>query len=263
LISQKRLSRFPLREGQHGSIVGFIHIKAIAFDLIAGKTPDLRRESHELLRISEDMLLEVALRKLQNAGEHMGVVLNSAGAEVSVFTLEDIVEELIGDVRDEFEPSRTVSISEVLRPETVVLDPDVQDRASLLKVLVRSACGVATGIDPETALEAVLKRERLVPASISGGLAFPHARVPGLKTTRAALARLRHGVDYEAPDGRPVQLVLLILTPAEATPGTQARALRRAAGLLQSDYIRARILDAESVAEVLEIFRIGETSAAV
>ena len=207
IITATRLSRFPLREGSRGSVVGFIHVKTIALDLLVRKTPDLRRESRKLLRVPEDMLLEVALRKLQNAGEHMGVVLNPMGTEVSIFTLEDIVEELIGDVRDEFEPSRTVSIS--------------------------------------------------------GGLALPHARVPGLKVTRAAFARLRQGIDYQAPDGRPVHLVLLILTPAEATPGTQARALHRAAGLMQSDYIRARILDAASVEEVLELFRIGETSAVI
>ena len=190
-------------------------------------------------------------------------VLNPMGTEVSIFTLEDIVEELIGDVRDEFEPSRTVSISEALGPETVVLDPNVQNRTDLIKLLVRRACGAADGIAPESAIEIVLKRERAVPASISGGLALPHARVPGLKVTRAAFARLRQGIDYQAPDGRPVHLVLLILTPAEATPGTQARALHRAAGLMQSDYIRARILDAASVEEVLELFRIGETSAVV
>ncbi|MBI4582679.1 MAG: DUF21 domain-containing protein [Planctomycetes bacterium] len=263
IIIEKRLSRFPLREGPRGSIAGFIHTKTIALDLLAGKTPDLLRESHKLLRIPEDMLLEVALRKLQNAGEHMGVVLNSAGAEVGIFTLEDIVEELIGDIRDEFEPTRTVSISEVLSAETVVLDPDIRDRTDLIKFLVRKACGAADGIDPETAIDTVLKRERAVPASISGGLAVPHARVPGLKGTRAAFARHRQGIDYQAPDGRPVHLVLLILTPAEATPGAQARALRRAAGLMQSDYVRARLLDAVSVDEVLEIFRIGETSAVV
>jgi CBS domain containing-hemolysin-like protein len=263
IIRAKPLSRFPLREGPRGSTVGFIHVKAIALDLLAGKTPDLRRESRPLLRIPEDMLLEVALRKLQNAGEHMGVVLDSAGAEVSIFTLEDIVEELIGDVRDEFEPSRAVSISGVLRAETVVLDPDVSDRTELIKLLVRRACGAAGEIDPETAMDAVLKRERALPASISGGLAVPHARVPGLKATQAAFARLRHGIDYQAPDGRPVHLVLLVLTPADASPGTQARVLRRAAGLMQSDYIRARFLDAVSVDEVLEVFRIGETSASI
>jgi CBS domain containing-hemolysin-like protein len=263
IIAEKKLSRFPLREGPRGSIQGFIHVKTIALDVLAGRTPDLRRESYNLLRIPEDMLLEVALRKLQNAGEHMGVVLNAAGSDAGIFTLEDIVEELIGDVRDEFEPARTLSFSEILSAETVLLDPQVEDRTALLKLLAARACGPAGGRDSEAAIDVVLKRERTVPASISGGLAVPHGRVPGLKGIRTAFARLRQGIDYQAPDGRPVKLVLLILTPAETTPGTQARALQKAAGLMQSDYVRSRLLDADSVDEVLEVFRIGETSAAI
>jgi len=180
---------------------------------------------------------------------------------VSIATLEDIVEELIGDVRDEFEPGRAISISEVLGPKTVLLDPDVRNRTDLIELLVRRACGGVDGIDPGILIETVLKRERAVPASISGGLAVPHARVPGLKAPLAAFARLRQGIDYQAPDGRPVHLVLLILTPLEAMPGTQARALLRTAGLMQSDYVRARLLDAASVDEVLAVIRIGETSA--
>jgi mannitol/fructose-specific phosphotransferase system IIA component (Ntr-type) len=262
VLAEKRLSRFPLREGPRGPVVGFIHVKTVALDLIAGKTPDLRRESYKLLRIPEDMLLQVALRRLQNACEHMGVVLNSGGAEVGIFTLEDIVEELIGDVRDEFEPSRVISISEILGPQNVLLDPKVRDRTELIELLVRRACGAAPGIDPGTVIEAVLKRERAVPTSISG-LAVPHARVPRLKAPVAAFARLRQGIDYQAPDGRPVHLVLLILTPLEAAPGTQARALLRTAGLMESDYLRARVLDAASAEEVLEVIRIGETSATV
>ena len=66
-----------------------------------------------------------------------------------------------------------------------------------------------------------------------------------------------------APDGRPVRLVLLLLTPADAAPGTQARFLQKIAGLVQSDYLRARLLDAVTIDEVREIVRVGETSASI
>jgi len=164
VITERRFSRYPLREGPRGSILGFIHVKTIALDLLAGKTPDLRRENYKLLRISEDVLLQVALHKLQNAGEHMAVVLSSANAEVGILTFEHIVEELIGDVRDEFEPSCSVSISKMLRPGTVTLDADVHDRTEVIELLVRTACKEVDGLDPGTILDAVLKRERAVPA---------------------------------------------------------------------------------------------------
>ena len=50
-----------------------------------------------------------------------------------------------------------------------------------------------------------------------------------------AFARLAEGIDYHAPDGRPVRLVFLILTPGDAAAGTQARFLRRVAGREEHD----------------------------
>ncbi len=103
VIAEKRLSRYPLRQGPHGQILGFIHVKTILVDLLAGRVPDVTREVIKLPRASEELLLEVAVRKLQKSGEHMGLVTNTKGEDVGMFTLEDIVEELIGDIRDEFE----------------------------------------------------------------------------------------------------------------------------------------------------------------
>ena len=116
-------------------------------------------------------------------------------------------------------------------------------------------------MDVATALDAVLKREKAVPPSVGESVAVPHARVPGLLEPRAAFARLRDGIDYQAPDGLPARIVLLILTPNEAAPGTQVRFFQRTASLVQSDYIRERLLVARSPDEVREIVRIGESSA--
>jgi CBS domain containing-hemolysin-like protein len=262
VIAEKRLSRYPLRDGPKGKIVGLVHVKTVLMDLLAGRTPDLKKESLKMPRVAREVLVEVALRRLQRSGEHMGLVTDGKGNDVGMFTLEDIVEELIGDIHDEFEPPLELSVYELLRAESVVLDPLVKDREELLEVLAHVACR-GQGADAAVAKAAVLRREKAVPSSIAGGVAVPHARVPGLPEPRAAFARLRDGIDYPAPDGRPVRLVLLLLIPIEAPPGAQPRYFQRVASLMQSDYLRARLLDAGSVEEVREIFRIGETSAAV
>jgi CBS domain containing-hemolysin-like protein len=72
IMMQKRFSRFPLGEGPSRPVLGFVHIKTIAFELLAGKTPDLSRGSRNLLRISEDTLLEVALRKYKTQASTWG-----------------------------------------------------------------------------------------------------------------------------------------------------------------------------------------------
>lgn len=262
VIAQKRLSRYPLVDGPKGNVIGLVHVKTILLDLIAGRTPDLRREMIRVPRASKELLLEAALRKLQKSGEHMGIATDEAGRPVGMFTLEDIVEELIGDIKDEFEAARDVSIAEILRPEAVMLDPPVADRVDLLGRLVRLACD-GTDVDEAKAIDLVLKRERQVPSAVAGSVAVPHARVPGLRKPIGAFARVADGVDFQAPDGRPVRLVLLILSPGDAAPGTQSRYLRKVASLMDSDYMRLRLLDAETPAEVCETIRVGETSASL
>ena len=184
VIAEKRLSRYPLRDGPNGKFLGLVHAKTILIDLLSGRTPDLRRDALKLPRASQELLLEAALRKLQKSGEHMGIAIDEQGREIGMFTLEDIVEELIGDIRDEFEASRDVSIADLMRPETVLLDPLVVDHHELIAMLVRMACDGVEGVDPAVAIEAVERRDKQVPFSVGGSVAVPHARVPGLKTSR-------------------------------------------------------------------------------
>ena len=260
VIAEKRLSRYPLREGPRGKILGFVHVKTILVDLLAGRTPDVAREVLQLPRVGRDVLLEVALRRLQKSGAHMGLVTDAKGADVAIFTLEDLVEELIGDITDEFETAPAAELTELLTPDRILLDPLVRDRHELVEFLVRTAVQGAD-VDIDAALDAVVKREKAVPPSVGGGVAVPHARIQGLKEPRAAFARLRDGIDYQAPDGLPARIVLLVLTPVDAAPGTQVRFFQRTASLVQSDYIRERLLTAHTPDEVREIVRIGESSA--
>ena len=259
VIRERRLSRYPLREG--GRLTGMVHVKSIAMDLIDGRTPNLSAHRRDVVRVGDDVLVEAALRRLQAAGEHMGIATGPSGEPRGVFTLEDIVEELVGDIRDEFERRRPVLLGDLLEPGSVLLDPPAADRFEVIRALVGAATARA-GLPEEATLQAVLRREREVPTSVGEGVAMPHARLAGLSRPHLAFARLAEGIPFDAPDGRPVRLLVLLLTPAE-DPGVQLRLLRRLAEVLQSDYLRSRLLDATTPEEVRETFRIGDASAHV
>lgn len=188
VMAQKRLSRYPLVDGPKGKVIGLVHVKTILMDLLSGRTPDLRRDMIKMPRAPQELLLEAALRKLQKSGEHMGIAVNEEGVPVGMFTLEDIVEELIGDIKDEFEPSRDVSIADVLRPGAIVLDPELEDRIALVERLVRLACEGAM-VDTGLAIDAVLRREKAVPTSVAGSVAVPRARACRACASRAPRSR--------------------------------------------------------------------------
>ena len=68
----------------------------------------------------------------------------------------------------------------------------------------------------EEILKPILKREQLGSTGTGGGIAIPHARIAGIGKPFGILARLSTGIDFEAIDGRPVDLIFLLLLPAAA-----------------------------------------------
>src|SRR5690606_6974275 len=77
------------------------------------------------------------------------------------------------------------------------------------------ALAKTAGVDPRAAFEAVLLRERLSGTGVGEGVAIPHAPVAGLTRPVGALARLEPAQDFDALDGRPADLVFMLLAPPE------------------------------------------------
>lgn len=104
----------------------------------------------------------------------------------------------------------------ILDPQSVVVDDDSSSKKRLLE---RAAHLLSPG-DAEQAervFERLLERERLGSTGLAGGVALPHARVPGTTSTRGAFIRLAEPIEFDALDGQPVDLVFALLVPEEAT----------------------------------------------
>ncbi|CAB4717215.1 MAG: DUF21 domain-containing protein [Actinobacteria bacterium] len=93
-------SRFPV-EADDGELVGYLHIKDV---LEPDETRRQRAIEDKWIRpfapVAPDDLLHEALEQLQRRGAHMARVVDSSGATVGLATLEDVIEELIGEIRD-------------------------------------------------------------------------------------------------------------------------------------------------------------------
>ncbi|MDX3853546.1 hemolysin family protein [Streptomyces sp. AK02-01A] len=105
------LSRFPVYRGNLDAVVGIAHIK----DVLA--VPAARRPRHpvaELLRepllVPETLTVDKLLDRL-SGGNTMAVVIDEYGGTAGVVTLEDIVEEVVGEVRDEHDPQETADLA--------------------------------------------------------------------------------------------------------------------------------------------------------
>ena len=97
-----------------------------------------------------------------------------------------------------------------LTPDFVAFGLAVTSKKQLLQSLSERAAR-QHGLCERAVMDAIMKREKLGSTAIGDGAALPHATLPQLSTTVTLLATLDHPVDFDSPDGDPVDLVALVL----------------------------------------------------
>lgn len=113
-VRRSAYTRFPLCEDELDSIAGMIHMKDIFNHVInaeggttsiAGKIPDidLRALKRELPVVAESLKVSTLLQHFQRGRVHMAAVVDEYGSVKGVVTLEDVIEELVGEIDDEFD----------------------------------------------------------------------------------------------------------------------------------------------------------------
>ena len=115
-------------------------------------------------------------------------------------------------------------LSENLSPETVLCGCRIPSRDELLTEIVRMAGKVHGWDDAGEIVARVVAREAQMSTAIGQGIAIPHARLERLDRIQVAAACVPGGVDFRAPDRKPVRLVLLLVSPICA-PAIHVQAL--------------------------------------
>lgn len=96
-------TRFPLCKGGIDHCLGIIHIKDLFQYQGDMESLDFTKFQRQLIRFEETTPIEVALKKLQKFKIHMALVVDEFGGTIGSLTLEDILEELVGNIQDEFD----------------------------------------------------------------------------------------------------------------------------------------------------------------
>lgn len=112
----------------------------------------------------------------------------------------------------------------------------------------------ALGLDPQLVVTAVRERERLMATGLGSGLAVPHARIEGLSGPAVGLGISHAGIDFDAPDGRPANLVFLLLTPRD-DDGSQLELLADIARTFRGRDAREQALKAVNFTEFVGLIR--------
>jgi putative hemolysin len=109
LVIHEQFSRIPVYERSIDNVIGFVHVR----DMFELDEPDRRgRRVKELSRpirlVPETKPVNDLLREMQADGAHMAIVIDEYGNTAGLATMEDMVEEILGEIHDEHEPERDV-----------------------------------------------------------------------------------------------------------------------------------------------------------
>jgi PTS system nitrogen regulatory IIA component len=132
------------------------------------------------------------------------------------------------------------------------VDLGASSRKQALQAMADIA-SVQCGLPARTIFDAVLQRERLGSTGVGQGVAIPHARLRGINQVVGVFARLRAPVDFDAIDGRPADLIFMLLAPEDAG-AEHLKALARVSRLLRREDVRQRLRaapDADAIHAVL------------
>ncbi|MGG7566851.1 PTS IIA-like nitrogen regulatory protein PtsN [Rhodovulum sp. DZ06] len=126
-----------------------------------------------------------------------------------------------------------MNLDGLITPDSVAPALRASSKKQLLQELANRVAE-AEGLDSRGVFDALMERERLGPTGMGRGVAIPHARMEGVSEVRGFFARLDRGVDFDAPDGAPVDLAFLLLAPEDAG-ADHLRALAKVSRLLRDE----------------------------
>ena len=116
-VHQEKYTRYPVYEGDIDTIIGFINSKDL-LHLSFGEQKDLQSISikdliHPIPAAIETLPIDVLLKRMQKERAQLSLVIDEYGGTAGLVTIEDILEEIVGDIHDEFDADEVADITKV------------------------------------------------------------------------------------------------------------------------------------------------------
>ena len=108
-------------------------------------------------------------------------------------------------------------ISDILTSERIQCDVNLSSKKAVLETLSGIIAGASSNLTGQDVFNSLLSRERLGGTGLGNGIALPHGRLKNGLTTIAAFIKLKQGVDYDASDHQPVDLIFALVVPEHST----------------------------------------------
>ena len=142
-------------------------------------------------------------------------------------------------------------LTEILKPQNIKVPLEAKVKTDAIGELVQLLADNGELTDPKKVLDAVLDREATRTTGIGSGLAIPHGKCTGTDHLVMAIGRAGTPIDFQAIDGRPVDLIWLLSSPPDKT-GPHIHALARISRLMTIPRFRQALSQAKTPQEIFD-----------
>ncbi len=144
-------------------------------------------------------------------------------------------------------------IADLLPAANVLLELDTSSKTGLFEA-VAALIEANAGLSRKLVVDSLVAREKLGSTGLGQGVAIPHGRIRGLTQAQGAFARLKAPIPFDAPDGKPVAQVFVLLVPEHATE-KHLQLLSELAQMFSEKSFRERLVAASTAADLHLLFR--------
>jgi fructose-specific phosphotransferase system IIA component len=148
-------------------------------------------------------------------------------------------------------------LTQILQPTCVKVPFEGKDKNSVICELVDLLDANGLLLDRDVALKAVLDREQTKSTGIGSGIAIPHGKCNAVKELVMALGITAEPLDFASVDGKPVKIIILLVSPIDQT-GPHIQALARISRLMLDEQFKQSLEQAESAQQVYELLSSKE-----
>jgi putative hemolysin len=185
-----RHSRFPVIDGDQDDVIGFVHLRDLTLRPELDPIASVRELTREVKRLPASKRVLAALSEMRREGHHLAVVVDEYGGTAGIVTLEDLIEELVGEIHDEYDAAPEPVSPAGTAPSEVdgrLNLPDFAERTGLLLPngpyeTVGGFLMARLGKMPNVGDEVPVDGWRLVVAALDGRRVARVALVPRLTT---------------------------------------------------------------------------------
>jgi fructose-specific phosphotransferase system IIA component len=148
-------------------------------------------------------------------------------------------------------------LAQIIQPSCVRVPLEAKDKTSAITELISALDAEKLLINRDEALQAVFAREQTRSTGIGSGVAIPHGKCKAVKELVMAVGIARQSIDFNSVDGKPVSIIMLLLSPFDQT-GPHIQALAKISRMMLDESFRSRLQNATSAQEVYELLSSKE-----